>query len=307
MAAQGETSDGRFLRSIIIIGIGMTFVVIAGAAAFLALQDDNTEDFVILKADTNPIRQKPVEQGGAVIDHQDSAVLQMLDEIKEPNGESDRLILPDANPELPPVSLPEDELKLAEDNNPIAQIIPAEETNSIESAGNSISEEQSPDSVEPLSNDTIAEILNENKADKRITNSLSADSEDGNTNSGLSLPKSRPNTSETATNQSGDESGPKIITEPESFNEDNPPLMVQLAAFRDQIKAEQAAAILTEKHSERLLSLQLGIMSIDTGSSGIFWRVITEPLPSVDARMICDALKLAGQDCILRPVSISGL
>ena len=161
--------------------------------------------------------------------------------------------------------------------------------------------------LESLSNDAIADILNENKADKPTTNKPSADSENGVTDSGLSLPKSRPNITETATDQSQDSDGPKIIIEPESFNEDNPPFMVQLAAFRDQMKAEQAAAILTEKHSERLLSLQLGIMSIDTGSSGIFWRVITEPLPSVDARMICDALQLAGQDCILRPVSVSGL
>lgn len=79
--------------------------------------------------------------------------------------------------------------------------------------------------------------------------------------------------------------------------------MVQLAAFREQVKAEQAAALLSEKHKARLLSLQLGIMSVDTGSSGIFWRVITEPLPATDARNICTALKSAGQDCILRKIT----
>lgn len=82
-----------------------------------------------------------------------------------------------------------------------------------------------------------------------------------------------------------------------------PSLMVQLAAFRDQKKAEEVAALLTEKHKERLQGLGLGIMQADTGSSGIFWRVTTEPLPTEDARALCDALKRAGQDCIFRKVS----
>ena len=83
-----------------------------------------------------------------------------------------------------------------------------------------------------------------------------------------------------------------------------PSMMVQLAAFRDQVKAEEVAALLTEKHKERLQGLSLGIMQADTGSSGIFWRVTTEPLPTEDARNLCDALKRAGQDCIFRKVAL---
>lgn len=83
-----------------------------------------------------------------------------------------------------------------------------------------------------------------------------------------------------------------------------PSMMVQLAAFRNQEKAEQVAALLTEKHKERLEGLTLGIMKADTGGSGIFWRVTTEPLPTQDARALCDALKRAGQDCIFRKVAL---
>ena len=83
-----------------------------------------------------------------------------------------------------------------------------------------------------------------------------------------------------------------------------PSMMVQLAAFRDQDKAQEIASLLTEKHAERLQGLTLGVMQIDTGSSGIFWRVITEALPNIDARSLCDSLKRAGQDCILRKANI---
>lgn len=83
-----------------------------------------------------------------------------------------------------------------------------------------------------------------------------------------------------------------------------PSMMVQLAAFRNQEKAEQVAALLTEKHKDRLQGLTLGIMQADTGSSGIFWRVTTEPLPTEDARALCDNLKRAGQDCIFRKVTV---
>ena len=41
-------------------------------------------------------------------------------------------------------------------------------------------------------------------------------------------------------------------------------------------------------------------MKHDNGDDGVFWRVVSEPLPRVEADRICSALKRAGQDCILR-------
>ena len=95
---------------------------------------------------------------------------------------------------------------------------------------------------------------------------------------------------------------PRIVKK--NIVKDGPSMMVQLAAFRDQAKAQEIASLLTEKHADRLQGLTLGVMQIDTGSSGIFWRVITEALPNEDARALCDSLKRAGQDCILRKANI---
>ncbi len=301
MAEQDKTSGIGFFGKLTLIGIAMSLVVIGGASLFLVLQEDASEDFIIIKAETTPIRVKPVERGGADIDHQDSAVLQMLDDIKAPAEGVDRLVLPDANPELPPVSLPEDETQLADENNPIIDISPSPETAGAKTAEIAEAETTS----QTLTNDAISDILSKKSNDIADNSAaVTAANQDSET---VATPTARPKTNSLDSDSAKAKTGPKIITEPEEFNEQNPPFMVQLAAFRDQLKAEQAAAILTEKHSDRLLSLQLGIMSVDTGSSGVFWRVITEPLPAIDARMICDALKLAGQDCILRPVSVSGL
>ena len=77
---------------------------------------------------------------------------------------------------------------------------------------------------------------------------------------------------------------------------------VQLAAFAKQEKAKQQAAILMEKHKNRLDGIMLEVTKIDTGSSGIYWRVITQPLNETLALSTCDLLKSAGQDCIVRKI-----
>ena len=65
---------------------------------------------------------------------------------------------------------------------------------------------------------------------------------------------------------------------PPKINSSNKTYKVQLAAFAKREKAKQQAAILMEKHKNRLNGIMLEVTKIDTGSSGIYWRVITEPL-----------------------------
>ena len=77
-------------------------------------------------------------------------------------------------------------------------------------------------------------------------------------------------------------------------------MMVQLAAFRKEDKAKTAAALLNQKHADRLRGHQLDVRSIKSTDGQLFWRVITDPIPKQDALLICDGLKRAGQDCIIR-------
>ena len=89
---------------------------------------------------------------------------------------------------------------------------------------------------------------------------------------------------------------------PPKISSSNKTYKVQLAAFAKREKAKQQAAILMEKHKNRLNGIMLEVTKIDTGSSGIYWRVITEPLLQNHAVSTCNLLKSAGQDCIVRKI-----
>ena len=82
--------------------------------------------------------------------------------------------------------------------------------------------------------------------------------------------------------------------------EANVEMMGQLAAFSKEDKAKTAAALLNQKHANRLRGHQLDVRSIKSTDGQVFWRVITDPIPKQDALSICDGLKRAGQDCIIR-------
>ncbi len=73
-----------------------------------------------------------------------------------------------------------------------------------------------------------------------------------------------------------------------------------LPPFKPQKRADTAAALLSEKHKARLNGYTLSSNLIEKADGGKFWRVMTSPMPAAEAAAICDALKRAGQDCIVR-------
>ena len=81
---------------------------------------------------------------------------------------------------------------------------------------------------------------------------------------------------------------------------DQPAFVIQLAAFRSAEKAEEVASLLSVKHDSRLDGMKLHTMRLDTGANGIFFRVVSLPLPRAEAETACTNLRRAGQDCFLR-------
>jgi hypothetical protein len=75
---------------------------------------------------------------------------------------------------------------------------------------------------------------------------------------------------------------------------------IQLAAFKNEGKAMQVAAVLMNKHNSRLDQVSIGVMLHDAGEQGVFYRVVTDPMPRANANKLCNTLKSVGQDCILR-------
>ena len=92
----------------------------------------------------------------------------------------------------------------------------------------------------------------------------------------------------------------KTIAQASAKQGDGPAFVIQLAAFRSAEKAEEIANLLSEKHNSRLESIKLQTMRLDNGANGIFFRVVSPPLPRSVAETACAKLRRAGQDCFLR-------
>ena len=280
-------------RLVILIGFIVLAIGIAGGGFWLSLQSGTTQELPVLRADKTPFKFKPEDRGGKVIPHQDSLVLEILEGLSENDNQSEKLRLPDAAPELPPVAL---------------QI-----------EGDVPQDEQQPDARPPndLPDDLPDDLLENSNDNTQIASSNSAQETALEPKSSADQINLTSAIDDNNTSQQGEVVGEVIedkqvkdapiiapVTKPE------PPKQilgkkthkVQLAAFAKQDKAKQQAAILMEKHKNRLDGIMLEVTKIDTGSSGIYWRVITQPLNETLALSTCDLLKSAGQDCIVRKI-----
>ena len=92
----------------------------------------------------------------------------------------------------------------------------------------------------------------------------------------------------------------KPAIKPAIKQSDGPVFVIQLAAFRSDEKANEIASLLSEKHSSRLQGMRLQTMRLDTGSNGVFFRVVSAPMSRAEAENTCTKLRRAGQDCFLR-------
>ena len=92
----------------------------------------------------------------------------------------------------------------------------------------------------------------------------------------------------------------KQAAKPAIKQSDGPVFVIQLAAFGNDDKAKEIASLLSEKHSSRLQGVRLQTMRLDTGSNGVFFRVVSAPMSRAEAENTCTKLRRAGQDCFLR-------
>lgn len=261
-----EDSQKRF--SPLSITIALILFVAIGAAAAYGIQMMSAKapvDLVVLKADQGDFKTKAEAVNIDKSAEGNSTVFNLLDELSSAKEDVEVLNLEPSSPELP-------ELKIDEPQNEEPQ-------------------NEEPQNEVPQNEDAIAQTEAKQDADpsSSTTGEATDSTETAVAEDQPAAPTKRP-------------AAPRVVKK--NIVKDGPSMMVQLAAFRNQAKAQEIASLLTEKHADRLQGLTLGVMQIDTGSSGIFWRVITEALPNEDARALCDSLKRAGQDCILRKANI---
>ena len=77
---------------------------------------------------------------------------------------------------------------------------------------------------------------------------------------------------------------------------------IQLAALKSQAEAQKSWDRILAKHTDVLGSLTLHIVRADLGAQGIYYRVQAGPFADkVSAKTVCDQLKSAGQQCLVKP------
>ncbi|MEC7304770.1 MAG: SPOR domain-containing protein [Pseudomonadota bacterium] len=280
MARQAAERRGpRWLRTIL---IGLVVICGLGAAAIIVppMLLAPSADVALIKADPGPIKVKPADPGGAKIPHQETTVMGMIGGIAQTDEDVEILRPPSVVPEMPPTTLPEAETA----DEPVA---PKPAASEAETSGAEAGQSQgaaaqvaAPSATEGETKSGEAQLSGREASGP----AAAAGEDDGSSKvAAIEMPTAKPKP-------------PKRI----AVEGDDPLYLVQLAAFRDAAKAREQAGLLNGKHRDRLDGAELGTMKHDNGDDGVFWRVVSEPLPRVEADSICTALKRAGQDCILR-------
>ena len=242
-------------------------VVLIGASIYFALPSlisQTTNDVKVVKALKGPIKVKPATPGGKAVDHIDLMVVDILKGGKQTGNQTETLLPNSSNPEPPPISL---------DEKTVIKTIP--NTEKTELIGSKHGK----------------------KTQKSVTKSVN------------SLIKKNRDSEAVQGNPSTDNRGEKKVTKTPSskigkhvvvIEGEIPLYMIQLAAFRSAKKATEIAKILSQKHKSRLANIGLKTMQINTGSNGIFHRVVSAPLPRKEADNMCSILRRSGQDCFIR-------
>ena len=275
-------AERRGLRWLTMILIGFVILCGLGAAAIIVppMIFAPAVDVALIKADPGPIKVKPADPGGAKIPHQETTVMGMIGGLAQPDDNVEILRPPPVVPEMPPTTLPDAQTA----DEPVAPEGAAAAVAQITEKPDTPDESAPQASGKPVDESgtqTAATQQGESETPAE-QKAVGGDNEDGQ-NAAVAVPTAKPKP-------------PKRV----AVGGDDPLYLVQLAAFRDAAKAREQAGLLNGKHKERLDGAELGTMKHDNGDDGVFWRVVSEPLPRVEADRICSALKRAGQDCILR-------
>lgn len=274
------------------VALSLFSVLILGAAgvAYLYLPElmpKQSTDIVLIKGEEGPFKSKPEEPGGQIVTNQESKVMQMLGELNPSTGAVETLLAPSSAPELPPVSVAEATTEALPDaKTDYASTTAPEET--VTEPASKIAKPGIP-ATEPK---TIIAKPKTVVVEPEVTEDTKKQDTDNKGDAGDTEVASD-------TEVAGGEAAPISETRVE-VDPNEPTYMIQLAAFRKSDVASEQAGLLLKKHEKRLQGATLGTMRIDTGENGVFWRVVSEPLPRAAADTICASLKRSGQDCILR-------
>lgn len=304
------------MRIILMLFGGVAVLIVAGIGYVLFMSPQQMDEVAIIKADERPYKIVPVNPGGADIKNTDSAFLNSLDRDNQSLEGGEQLLPEDPVPELPPIDITADiEQQAADTSYEMPDEVPDEMSGEMsdEVPADAMIDETTTDTA---SASIISETdMNNSNADAAMINQPDADQppvpeplSDTTSGAETNLPQDPVQTdTDTDTdidiNKTASSGVPipkagKNLTRPDESKTSF--YRIQLAAFKNEGKAMQVAAVLMNKHISRLDQVSIGVMLHDAGEQGVFYRVVTDPMPRANANKLCNTLKSVGQDCILR-------
>ena len=256
-------------------------ILASGGLAWLFMSSSNTDEIAVIRSPENPIRVKPVNEGGRDIPHQNSRVLDMIDDLNNKDDAVETIVLGDEQPEMPPAPL-QDSPQSIMIATPDEDKLNAE---TVKNADQNIAENNPKDNAS-APNQTTAPNTKDSPSDRQENPDadIVSDTADAQDNPVELMPKQRP-------------------VQPTRKLDSNTEIQlftIQVAAFRSLEKAEKTAALLNEKHKDRMNNISLGIVRADNSNGVTYWRVTSEPVRKEDATEVCSKLNKAGQDCIVK-------
>ena len=268
--------------------------IVGGTTYFLlpSLISKTVTDITVVKAIDAPIKVKPLDPGGEAVDHQDLLVVDILKGGNKADDQTETLRPTSPSPEPPPVAEAETAAKTILEP-------PLATSEDAAKAGDTAMANRGEDAAKKL-------LPKAKPAPKPVTKTAAdkdATGADTKTAAKTSNKPTKPAAAKPASAKADKDTTSKIKKRVIVIEGDEPLYMIQLAAFRNAEKATEMAKILSQKHKSRLQNVDLETMSVDTGSNGIFYRVVSAPLPRPDADKICGLLRRSGQDCFLRKYS----
>jgi len=277
--------------------IASIITLVGGTTYFLlpSLISKTVTDITVVKAINAPIKVKPLDPGGETVDHQDLLVVDILKGGNKPDDQTETLRPTSPSPEPPPVTEAEMAVKAVLEKS-VATVEDQFKTddNAVANSGDEVVKELSP-KAKPAPNPSVKAFAGKDAVSKYAT--------EAETEIAGSTKPTEPAAAKPVAAKAVKDTTSKIKKRVIVIEGDDPLYMIQLAAFRSEEKATEIAKILSQKHKSRLQDVDLKTMSVDTGSNGIFYRIISAPLPRPDADKICGVLRRSGQDCFLRKYS----
>lgn len=298
----GFDSEQKGFSTLVLISSLAGVAIIAFIGAYFLFKGPDSDQLVVIKAPTTPVRVAPEDPGGLKLNSIDSPVMDLLVDQANDDDNTEILVPPVSEPELPPIDVTDD--NITQDNQ-------VSETDVLTASSSLSTEDQKEepktdpvetqiDTAEDVGQETpvisTAETVvakTEDNTSVKTTPSEETKKPEDEINSAIDQV-----TDNTAVKEQPEENPlprpktPKIVN---TTDNDAPSFVVQFAAFKNETRAKNTAAVLATKHENRLGEVAIGYMKRDQ-----YWRVVTEPMPRADATALCRMFRSVGQDCITK-------